>query len=230
VTWPPPARGPIGHRLYDLRRATARHRRLLAAGLAAGSVAAGLSALAPAGPASVGVLVAARDLPGGRALRGDDLRQVALPAVAVPDGALRPGADVSGRLLAAPVRRGEPLTDVRLAGPALLSGYADAGQDVVATTVRIADAGAVALIRPGDVVDVLAAAVQPGEPDTGSAAVVAAGVRVLTVPGAGELSAAGGQPAMGDGALVVLATSPQIAGVLARAAVTSRLSLTVRPQ
>jgi Flp pilus assembly protein CpaB len=63
---------------------------------------------------------------------------------------------VLGRLVAGPVRRGEPLTDVRLLGPSLLAAVAR-GPDVVAVPVRFADAGAAALLRPGDRVDVLAA-------------------------------------------------------------------------
>jgi pilus assembly protein CpaB len=219
---------PLGRTWYDLRRAVARRRRLLAGGLAAGAVAASLTAVAPAEPPSVNVLVAARDLPGGRPLRPGDLRELALPTAAVPDGALRAGTSLTGRLLAGPVRRGEPLTDVRLAGPALAAGYADAGADLVATAVRIADPGAVSLVQPGDVVDVLAAAVQPGEARPAGAAVVAAGVRVVMVPR--DLGAGGAAAAMGDGALVVLATTARVAGVLAGAAVTSRLSLTVRPR
>jgi len=219
---------PIGSTLRTAQRAVARHRRLLAAGLSAGAVAAGLSAVLPEPPPAERVLVAARDLSGGRTLRPGDVTQVALPEAAVPDGALRVGAETSGRLLAAPVRRGEPLTDVRLAGPALVSGYTEAGEELVATPVRIADAGAVALVRPGDVVDVLAAAVQAVDADSAGAAVVAAGVRVLTVPRS-ALDGLGAAPALGDGALVVLGTTPSAALVLARAAVTSRLSLTVRP-
>jgi Flp pilus assembly protein CpaB len=139
---------------------------LLAAGLTAAAVAAGLSALAPDPPPTVSVLAAARDLPGGVAIRAADVHHVALPPSAVPDGAQRDRAKVEGRTLAGPMRRGEPLTDVRFIGPQLLARYAADAADpttrrqraarLVAAPVRIADAGAVELLRPGDVVDVLA--------------------------------------------------------------------------
>ena len=68
------------------------------------------------------VLTAARDLDGG-VLAPGDLTAIDLPAPAVPDGALPSGARVAGRVLASPVRRGEPLTDVRLLGPGLLAAH-----------------------------------------------------------------------------------------------------------
>ena len=58
----------------------------------------------------------------------------------MPAGALRDVTALLGRVLAAPVRRGEPITDVRLVGPSLL-GATTAG--LVAVPVRIADAGRV---------------------------------------------------------------------------------------
>jgi Flp pilus assembly protein CpaB len=193
----------------------ARHRRALAAVLAAAGVGFGLLAVRPPAPPTVRVLAAAHDLPGGTTLRGQDVRAVALPAAAVPDGALRSGA--RGRVLAGPMRRGEPLTDARLLGAGLLDGY---GPDVVATPVRIADAGVARLLRPGDRVDVLATAASPFE-DAAPAVVpptrtLVSAVPVLAVP----------RQSLGDqGALIVLATGRQQAGVLAGAG--SRLSVTI---
>lgn len=227
-----------------------RHRALLAGGLVAGAVASGLSAVAPAPPASAEVLVAADDLDAQRPLRAADVATVALPPDAVPDGALRPGDPVDGRLLAGPVRRGEALTDVRLVGPGLLSALGAA----VAAPVRVADAGEAALVRPGDRVDVLAASTDPGVAAVGVDAVVAGGAAAAGGPAEGAASAAvpptaqppePGPPArvvarsvvvlavpgrddLGGGALVVVATSPEVAAALAAAAVTSRLSLTLR--
>jgi pilus assembly protein CpaB len=201
--------------LRDLRRAVRSHRRLLAALCTAAAVAAGLTVVAPAPPASTTVLSAARDLTAGHALALDDLSPLELPPSAVPAGALRPGAAVLGRIVAGPVRRGEPLTDVRLVGAALLARLPDSG--LVAVPVRIADPGAVALLRAGDRVDVLAAA--EGQP---AAAVVAADALVVTVPA--EDGSAG---PLDGGALVVLATTPETARRVAQAAVSARLSVTV---
>ena len=218
----------------EVQRAVSWHRRLVAAGLAGGAVAAGITALTPAPPPTVAVLAAGRDLAAGKLLENSDLSPVRLPSEAVPAGALREGDAVAGRVLAGPMRRGEPLTDVRLVGPTLLAGH---GPGLVGAPVRIADPGAVRLLRPGDVVDVLAAETSlaglTGEPAAPAAAqapaarVVAGGVRVLAVP-AEEESALAGSDA-GGGALVVLATGADVASALARAAVTARLSVTLRP-
>lgn len=198
--------------LQRLLRAAGWHRRLLAAGLAAAAVAFAIQAASPDPPPTVDVVVAARDLPGGVVIDGDDLTFVALPPDAVPSGAMARSGAV-GALLAAPVRAGEPITDRRLLGPGLLEGW---GDDVVATPVRVADAGAVDQLRPGDRIDLLATALD-GAARTD---VVAADVPVLTVPAAGD----GG---LAEGALVLVAATPDQAAGLATAAVTSRLSFTV---
>ena len=198
----------------------ARLRRPLAALLAAAAAGLGLIALRPGPPPSVRVLAAARDLPAGATLTRSDVRHVDLPPGTAPSGALR---SAPGRVLAAPMRRGEPLTDARVVGDGLLSGY---GRDTVATPVRIADADAVRLVRPGDRIDVLTTPAPPSLPDTppppgrADARVVAAALPVITVPAPGE---AGDR----QGALLVLATTR--AQALALAAATAPLSLAITP-
>jgi Flp pilus assembly protein CpaB len=209
----PLPRPPLG-----LLRAVVRHRLLLAAGATAGAVAASLSALAPPAPPRVAVLVAAGDLTGGQALAEDDLARSDLPPDAVPDGALRAEAQALGRVLAGPARRGEPLTDVRLVGAGLLDGW---GEGLVAAPVRVTDAGALAVVRPGDLVDVHAAG---GSSDAGvattGATTVATAVRVLAVPGGGD--------ALDRGGLLLVAARPAVAEALAGAAATAQLSVAVR--
>lgn len=194
----------------DLRRAVARHRVLLAAGLAAGAVAAGLSALAPPVAPGVVVLTAARDLVAGVPLSGDDVVASSLPAGAVPAGVLTDPTEVVGRLVAGPVRRGEALTDVRLLGAALVTGGAQ-----VAVPVRVAEPATAALVRDGDTVDVLSASPEGGI----AASVVAAGLRVLSVPSLPDDA--------GEGALLVLSADRRTAARLAAAAVSGRLSVVV---
>lgn len=194
----------------DLLRAASRHRVLLSAGLIAGAVASGLSAVAPAAPATAPVLVAARDLPAGTTLAPDDLVAAAVPREQVPSGALADEVAAAGQVLAGPVRRGEALTDVRLLGAALLP----AGSSV-AVPVRVAEPATAALVAAGDRVDVLSAA-----PEGGLAArLVASGLSVLAVPAL--------EDAVGEGALLVLAASRETAARLAAAAVTGRLSVAV---
>lgn len=199
----------------DLRRALSRRRGLLAAGLAAGAVASSLSVLAPRAEAGVTVLTAAADLAAGTTLTAGDLRLAELPQGFAPTGALAAVDAALGRILAAPVRRGEALTDVRLAGSDLLGGRTDGA---VAVPVRIADAASAALLTAGDRVDVLAAATAPGGQP--SAQVVAADAQVLAVPTAVQDA--------GEGALIVLAATPGVAARLAAAAVSGRLSITLR--
>ena len=90
-------------------------------------------------------------------------------AGAGPSGALASVADLPGRPLAGPVRAGEPLTDVRLLGPALLDALPGDAEERVAVPVRLADAGVTQLLAVGDRVDVLAARVPLEEGGAGGA-------------------------------------------------------------
>ncbi len=124
-------------------------RRLLAAACAAVAVAASLRVVAPPAPALTAVTVAAHDLTAGAVLRADDLETARLPTTAVPAG---PVADAVGATLAAPLRRGEVVTDVRLVG----HPSAQPPPGLVAVPVRLPDEAAAALLRPGDRIDLLA--------------------------------------------------------------------------
>lgn len=207
----------------ELLRAASRHRALLSAGLAAAAVAAGLGAVTPAPEASVSVLTASRDLPGGTTLAVEDLTLAPVPQDLLPSGALTDPGPAVGRLVAGPVRRGEALTDVRLLGGALLSSYAgtpeaagtrEAGS--VAVPLRLAEPAAARLVRAGDRIDVLAA-----DPEGGDAAsVAAADVLVLAVPTGEDTT---------EGSLLVVSVDRTTASRLAAAAVSSRLSLAVLP-
>jgi len=206
-------------RLRQIRQVLEWHRRLVTAMLVGIAVVAALVSVSPRAPKTRAVWAAARDLAGGVPLRAGDLIVHRLPLDAVPAGALEPGAAVLGRLLAAPVRRGEPLTDVRLLGPSLLAALDRPG--LVAVPVRVADgAAAAAVTRPGDVVDVLATGDLTGAGPTAPPQVVAAAVTVLAVPphdGSGD-----------DAGLVVVAVTPAQAAALATAADARRLSLVLR--
>lgn len=119
------------------------------------------------------VLTAARDLAAGTSLDRDDVMPVRVPRGLVPAGALTGLDDVKGRRLAAPARRGETLTDVRLVGSQLTAGLRESEQ--VAVPLRLADAGIAALLRPGDRVDVLAT-------PTGCAATAAVAHDIVAAP------------------------------------------------
>ncbi|MER5325687.1 SAF domain-containing protein [Streptosporangium roseum] len=196
-----------------LRRLLGRRHRLIATAVAALAMACALIGLQP-DTASVTVLAAARDLPSG-VLEAADLKAVALRPDTVPDGAVKPGTAIAGRVLAGPMRRGEPLTDARILGPSLLAAH---GPGTVATPVRVADPESARLLSPGDVVDVLAA------PSTWEGATpartVAEDVTVLTAPD-GEAD---------RGALLVLATTSDQAVELASAQAGGHLSITINPR
>jgi Flp pilus assembly protein CpaB len=191
------------------------HRRLLAAGLAAGAVALTLQAAESDPAPTVPVVAAAGELRGGTTLTAEDLLLVDIPRGAVPRGAVASVDDAVGRLLSGPMHAGELVTDLRLVGPSLLAGW---GEDLVATPVRIADPGVLALVRPGDRIDLYATPLSA----LGPAAVVSAKVPVLAVPDSGE------QGVLAEGALLVIAATTRQAGLLAEAAVTSRLSVVLR--
>jgi Flp pilus assembly protein CpaB len=102
------------------------------------------------------IVVAARDLSPGIELTAEDVRLEKRLAATIPDGSQSTVGKVVGSTLAGPARRGEVLTDVRLLGPRLAQSAA--GPDARIVPLHLADTALLDLVRPGDVVDVLAAA------------------------------------------------------------------------
>lgn len=198
--------------LRSVRRAVLARRRPLAALLTAVAVATGIHAAAAPPPPSVDVVVAARDLTAGTVLAPGDLRAVGFAPDSVPAGASDDAIDAVGRTLAAPLRAGEPVTDVRVVGPALTDGY----PGLTAVPVRLPDAGMVDLLRVGDRVDLVAA-----DPQGGGASVVATDVPVLAVPAAGPDVGATGLP----GRLVVVGAAPADVAGIADASVRTFLTI-----
>ncbi len=148
------------------------------------------------GPRST-VVVAARDLPAGHELGPADLVVQDRPSGFAPARPLRDAGGLSGRRLAGPVTAGEVLTAGRLVGPGLLDGRAG---DVRAVHVPVADPGALAMVQPGDTVDLVAS----------SGETVASAVTVLTVVSGAEAGAVGlSGLAAGDGGVVAAVTAEQ---------------------
>lgn len=123
------------------------------------------------------VVVAARDLAPGVELTAADVRIERQTATMVPDGSLTDLATVVGATLAGPARRGEALTDVRLLGPRLAESAA--GPDARIVPLHLDDTALFDLIRPGDVVDVLAADTGASDADAKPAVVATDAVVVL---------------------------------------------------
>lgn len=103
--------------------------------------------------------------------------------------------------------------------------------EMVSAPVRIADAATVRLLRPGDRVDVIAAA-NSREEDASEARVVASGARVADIPGtdgtsAGTVDGTVDGTSTDGGALIVLSVPRSTAAALAGAGATSRLVVTL---
>jgi pilus assembly protein CpaB len=171
----------------------------------------GISAAAPEGPPKTTVVRTASELPAGTRLSSGDLQVDHVVAADAPERAVDDPAGLVGRTLAAPVAKGQIMTEFALA-----SVRDPTGRGRVLAPLRLADAEVVGLLRAGDVVDVLAADEQSEQ-----AYVAAQRVRVVTVPQPTD-SGGGGDPA---GALALVEVDQETARVLARAAVAARLTV-----
>jgi Flp pilus assembly protein CpaB len=191
-----------------VRRAVLGRRRLLAATLTAIAALAGFRAVAAPPPPTVPVTVADRTLPAGVMLRDQDLRTVGFAPGTAPDGL---ASHPSGRVLAAGVRRGEPITDARLLGATLVEGHAG----LVAMPVRLPDAAMAGLLRVGEHIDLVAA-----DPQGGPALAVTDAALVLAVPPGSDDTTADGLP----GRLVVLGVPDADVPDVAQASVTRFLA------
>jgi Flp pilus assembly protein CpaB len=170
------------------------------------------------------VVVAAHDLSPGAALAVDDVRLEKLSAATLPDGSQADIGAVVGSTLAGPARRGEVITDVRLLGSRLAKSAA--GPDARIVPLHPADSALVDMVRPGDVVDVLAAS-QTG-PDTGPGAdptarprVVATGATVVLVSAKAKTQTAG------NDRVVLVALPAGAANAVAAAALVQTVTFTL---
>ncbi|HET6759362.1 MAG TPA: SAF domain-containing protein [Propionibacteriaceae bacterium] len=198
--------------LRALARAASWHRRKLAVLAAIASVLTGLSAAAPEGPAMTTVVKAKSQLPGGLLLSASDLVLDQVVASDVPEGVLTDPNELVGKTLAAPVAQNQMMTllTTTAARTSVPSGH-------VIAPLRLGDLALTALLRPGDVVDVVAADPEGGEPAT----VVASNVRVVTVPEAPN-DRADPDP---DGGLVLIEVDSRTAAIIAQAAASATLSV-----
>jgi Flp pilus assembly protein CpaB len=189
-------------------------RRIAAAGLV---VLAGVAALRPNPDGErAQVVVAARDLSPGAALTADDLRLEKRLAPTIPDGSQSDIDTIVGSTLAGPTRRGEVLTDVRLLGRRLAESAA--GPDARLVPVHPVDIALAELVRPGDVVDIVAAS----ETNSPSAArVVATGAIVVLVSAKQKAQAATSER------VVLVALPAASANAVAGAALTQTVTLTL---
>lgn len=205
------------HRLTEILRPdwtrTVLARRVAAGGLV---VLAAVAALRPdPDDERVDAVVAARDLSPGSQLNAGDVRIERLSAATLPDGIQSDVAAVVGATLTGPVRRGEALTDVRLLTPRLAEAAVGPAARIV--PLSLDETAVLDLIRPGDVVDVLAAG---EEADTRPRVVATDAIVVLVSEKASGTGA-------GAGRVVLVALPAHAANEVAAATLVQTVTLTL---
>ena len=164
------------------------------------------------------VVVTTRDLSPGTELTVEDIRLETHRASAIPDGSRTDVDSVVGATLAGPARRGEVITDVRVLGPRLAQSAA--GPDARIAALPLADAALVDLVRPGDIVDIVAA---PASADAEESARLIATDAVVVLVSAKDnrTTAAGG------GRVVLVALPAAAAKAVAGAALVQAITVTL---
>ncbi len=157
---------------------------------------------------------ATTNLISGAVVRSSDITVSSVAEDALPRGALVDPTAVVGRRLIGPVAERQVLTALDLSGTSWGTGPGH-----VIAPLRLADPEVANLLQPGALIDVIAA-----DPEGGHANVVAAGVRVLSVP----VPPAGEGASTADGALVLVDVDAETATVLAEAAASTRISVVLR--
>lgn len=178
-----------------------------------------VQALLPPAAGEVSLVVSAGDLPAGAVLTSRDLRTIAVPAAAVPPGSFTAPGQTAGRRLATPLEQGSPVLQTSLVGSGLLTG---APPGSVAVAVRPADPAMVALLAPGQLVDVVLAG-SDGMQNADGPVLLAAGTPILWTAAAD--SAATWPGSSETDALVVLAAAPEQAAALASASGSGQVHL-----
>lgn len=204
-----------GHRLSSW---LSRNRRLAIALLLC--VAAGITVhqLTPPPADTVTALAAVRDLPAGTALAGSDLVPTPIPQRLMTAGSVSDRNQATGKQLAAPLRKGQLLTDAQLLGPGLLAGTPPGS---AAVPLRMADPSSIQLVSPGQLVNVVMTGAN-GYDQQSPSEVLASSVAVLWTSGQGGQT---GQW-LGTGeteGLIVVAASPDQAARLAGASTQGKL-------
>ncbi|MFJ5698308.1 RcpC/CpaB family pilus assembly protein [Arthrobacter sp. NPDC093139] len=195
-----------------------RNRRLAVALLLCAAAGVTVHQLTPAPAHTSPALAAARDIPAGATLGGSDVAAVNVPPHMLSTGTLTNAAQLSGKQLAAPLRKGQLLSDTQLVGPGLLIGSPPGS---AAVPLRMADPSSIQLVSPGMLIDVVLTS-GPGLDQQSPSKVLAKAVPVLWTSAregqGGQWLAAGDS----DGLMVVAATPAQ-ASALAGASTQGKL-------
>lgn len=195
-----------------------RNRRLAIALLLCMAAALTVHQLTPPPADTATALAAARDLPAGTALTAADLATLRIPPQMLGPGAITDPGAAAGMQLAAPLRKGQLLTDSQLLGPGLLTGSPPGS---AAVPLRMADPSSIQLVSPGQLVNVVLTGGNGYDQSTPSE-VLAASVPVLWTSGQGGKTGQWLGTAETDG-LIVVAAAPEQAARLAGASTQGKL-------
>lgn len=188
-----------------------------------------LHTLKPPPPRTAPVLVAQEDLIPGTKLNSTVVQTVHYPVDLIPPAALSSTDEVEGKTLATAARQGTFITDSSLIGPRL---YSDVPPGTVAAPVRFADSDLVALLQPGDKINVLSSATTPawdGADSSQERGEVAARAALVLAAPLSERDEGGflGSPGSQQGSIVLLAVTESEATELAAASQMGGLSITL---
>lgn len=192
-----------------------RFRRPIAAACAALAALLAFAAARPGAPAQTQVVVVAHDLPAGARLTSDDIEIRDVPIDFAAPGALDDPGDAVGRTVSTEITAGETLTPSRL----VATDMNEDGLHLV--PVRLADPDAADLLAPGGLIDLVA--VEPSQ----TPRVLAAGVRVITVPRPAG-SSGWGTADRRAGSLIVVAADRPTAVMLAAVGAQPGLGVVMR--
>ncbi|WP_082579760.1 Flp pilus assembly protein CpaB [Arthrobacter sp. Soil736] len=195
-----------------------RNRRLAVALLLCLAAGIAVHQLTPAPAHTVRAIAAARDLPAGAALGGGDVAAVSIPPSLLAAGSFTETSGLEGKQLAAPLRKGQLLSDAQLVGPGLLTG---APPGSAAVPLRMADPASIRLVSPGQLVNVVLTNGN-GYEQASSAKVLASSVPVLWTSGQEGQSGQWLGTSDSEG-LIVVAATPTQASALAGASTQGKL-------
>ena len=174
------------------------------------------------------VVVAAANLPLGTELRRDDLRVIAWPADAVPEGAFKDPQDLVGRGLIQPVTQNETVLPGKLAPVGAGAGLPPViPEGMRALSVRVNDViGVAGYVLPGTHVDVLATVSPTNTPGDMTSKVVLTNVLVLAAGTRIEQDVENNKPV--SVSVVTLQVSPMEAESLTLASTEGKIQLALR--
>ena len=134
-----------------------------------------------------------------------DLSRISVPPGLVPAGSPDSEKEYEGKQLAAPLRKGQLVTDAQVLGPGLLAGSPPGS---VAVPLRMADPASVHLVSPGQLINVVLTSGN-GLEKPGESQILAEAVPVLWTSVQGGKAGTWLAGADSDGLIVVAAAANQ---------------------